>query len=492
MTMGPSVVHHAHVGAARASRTSGTADAHRDAPVQPPPPSSGVRAPEASLILPRDFVFGVATSAHQVEGGLTSNNWADWERRVRPDGSAMVPPSERCGPATDSWNRFEEDLALMRWLGVDCYRFSVEWSRVEPRRGYVDDAALSRYRDWCCELRTAGVRPMVTLFHFTEPIWASDMGGFAEPPVVDAWVAFVERVVARMGDLVDDWVTVNEPVGYVVQGWLRGVWPPGLADPGLAGRVLENLLLAHAAAYRVIHVAASGRSAAAERECRVGMAHHVVPFRPARRANLGDQMLARALDRAYNHAVPTALTTGHLRLRLPGLWRHVHHPELVATQDFLGVNHYFPLVARLRLRAVRGLDELDVGPSAHGVVDDLGFDLDDASMGEALVAMARYGLPIVVTEHGVCDGEEPDLRRRRGLTDALVTIARLLHEGVDIRGYLHWSLVDNFEWAFGWTAHFGLFRLDRPGLARTPRGSARLYRDLIAWHREAGPARTGS
>ncbi len=485
MTVGSPTAQHDDMRAARTSRPPQEAvDASQPASVPRPFSSTPPGAPGPWSFPPR-FSFGVATSAYQVEGGINDNNWADWERRTRPDGGPTVLGHDRCGRAADSWNRFDQDLALLRWLGVDCYRFSVEWSRIEPRPGHVDDGALSRYREWCRRLRAAGIRPMLTLHHFTEPTWVTGLGGFADGAAVDAWLGFVNRVVARLGDLVDDWVTVNEPVGYVVQGWLRGVWPPGQADPAVGGQVLENLLLAHADAYRLIHRAASARGATAGRRCQVGLAHHVVPFRPGRAGHPGDCLLARALDRTYNHAVPTALVTGHLRLRLPPLWRRAHHPGLAGTQDFLGVNHYYPLYARLRPRPWAGLEAFDVGPSARGTVDDLGCDLDDRSLGQALAGMARYRLPMVVTEHGICDGDRPDTRRCQGLANALATIARVTREGGDVRGYVHWSLVDNFEWAFGWGARFGLFSLDRRSLTRTPTAGARLYREAIARHHDA-------
>lgn len=422
--------------------------------------------------------FGVATSAYQTEGELHATNWAAWERRRHPDGRPSIADGSRCGRATDSWARFDEDLACLVWLGVDTYRFSVEWSRVEPISGYIDDTALDRYRDWCVKLRTAGITPMVTLHHFSEPAWFSADGGFLGPGGTAAWLRFVRLVEDRLGDLVDEWVTINEPVGYVVQGWLRGVWPPGRSDPRLAARVLENLLLAHARAYQLLHQGAERRGAS----CAVGLAHHQVVFRPLT-GRLSDRWAAHAVDASYNHAVPRALQTGSLRLRLPGMRHRARLPSLVGTQDFYGLNHYQPLYVSIRWPGGGPLSGLHVGASGRGERDDLELDIDPGSLADAVRAASSYGLPIHITENGTCDGATPDDRRRRQLTASLEAVEALRACGCDIRSYIHWTLVDNFEWAYGWSARFGLFQFDRKTGRRSPRAAAHLYRGLIARHR---------
>jgi beta-glucosidase len=434
----------------------------------------------ANLRFPLGFRFGVATSAYQTEGGLTGNNWARWERTRLPDGSPAIANDDRCGRATDSWERFDDDLARLRWLGVAVYRFSVEWSRVESVPGYFDDQVIRRYHDWCARLRAAGITPMVTLHHFTEPTWFSGAGGFARTANLDAWLRFVDYVAASLGPVVDEWITINEPVGYVLQGWIRGVWPPGRTDPQGAARVLEHLLLAHAQAYRLVHAAAARRGPDAEAACRVGLAHHIVVFRAGRPWHPLDRWAARLLDEACNHAVLRALDTGRFALRLPGV-RHVAvHPGLARTQDFLGINHYYPLTVTVRPRRAGPLGLLRIMSSAAGTKDDLGLDLDPRSLAEAVEAVDRYQLPILITEHGVCDGEEPDVRRRQHLIESLHGLSASIEAGADVRAYLHWTLVDSFEWAFGWRARFGLFRLDRETYLRSERASARLYRDLIS------------
>jgi beta-glucosidase len=431
----------------------------------------------ASLRFPPGFGFGAATSAHQVEGGTTGNNWTRWETHGRPDGGPGILTGERCGSAVDHWHRFPDDLGLMRWLGLDMYRFSFEWSRIEPAPGRIDEEALHRYRDWCARLRAAGIAPVVTLHHFTEPHWITTRGGFENPTTIDTWVRFVERIVEYLGDLVSHWVTVNEPVGYAVQGWWRGVWPPGRTDPALAVRVIEHLLLAHSRAYRVIHRLLGP-------EPLVGLAHNLVVFRPHRRGNPADRLAARLLDTAYNRAALDALATGRLRVRLPGVRRVVRHDELRGTQDFMGVNFYHPVRVSLRPQS-RHRMRVDFAPDAEH--NDLGWTLDPAALGEALETAAGYGLPILVTEHGTCDAEEPDLRRRRYLAHSLAVVQAAIARGMDIRAYLHWSLLDNFEWIHGFSARFGLFRVDHTTGTRSPTTAAEFYRKVIAANRIAPP-----
>jgi beta-glucosidase len=406
-----------------------------------------------------------------VEGGTGANTWSAWELATRSDGRSTIHTGERCGRATNQWEMFGTDLALMRWLGVDMYRFSIEWSRVEPLPGHIDDTALERYRSWCIDLVEAGISPMVTLHHFTEPAWTTDRGGFAHRSTVHDWLQFVRRCRDRLGDLVGHWVTVNEPVAYVAQGWLRGEWPPGRRDPREAAAVLENLMLAHAAAYRLLHEADRP-----ERRHQVGLAHNIMPLRARHPLNPWNATVTRMLDRTYNRAVPEALHTGLLRLRLPGVGVTARHPALRGTQDFFGLNHYHAALVETG-RSAEGPVNLVPTP---GEQNDLGWTLDPPTIGAVLRWTRRYGLPVIITEHGTVDGDTPDLRRRRFLGACLAEIADAARDGVDVRGYLHWTLTDNFEWTHGFSARCGLFRVDRRDFHRSATSTAGYYRDIIS------------
>jgi beta-glucosidase len=441
-------------------------------------------APEG-LVFPPGFRFGAATSAHQVEGDTTNNSWTRWEEHVRPDGRGGIFTGERCGKAVDHWSRFEDDVDLMTALGIDTYRFSVEWSRIEPREGVFDDAALDRYRSWCTTLRAAGIAPMITLQHFTEPLWLTDQGGFEERTAVDAFVRFVEHVVPALADVCDWWVTINEPAVYAVNGWLNGEFPPAKQDVALAGRVLEHLLLAHARAYHTLHehdrVDADGDGI----PCWVSLATNVVAFEPRHTWNPADVAAAKVAHANFNVRPLDACVDGRFRFGLPGLGRHVAtHAGLAGTLDYVGVNHYFRALVSVNPRAPAGLE---VGFDDVTEKNDMGWDLIPATLGEAVSFVARYDKPVLITEHGTCDGAVPDRRRRAFLLDSLHVLAHCIRDGADVRGYLHWSLMDNFEWAHGFQPRFGLYRVDYDTFERTLTGGGDLYRGVIAEHR----ARTG-
>jgi beta-glucosidase len=428
---------------------------------------------------PRGFRFGVATAAHQVEGGLDANNWARWETTRRPDGRPGVLTGERVGSAVEHWDRFEDDVALLVELGVDTYRFSVEWSRVEPSPGRIDGAALERYRSWCRTLREAGIEPMVTLHHFTEPLWLTDRGGFGSAETPAAFARFVEGVVPALADHVDRWVTINEPNVFAVLGWLYGEFPPGATDLRRTATVLRHVLEAHGRAYEAIHRLDRVAADPAGQPASVGIAHNVVLFEPRSWTNPLEVAAARVLHRNYNAAPVAACRTGRVRFGLPGAGVDVRLRGLAGTLDWLGVNHYFRQI--VRVPGPGGIPE--AGFDRRTVTNDMGWDLLPGTLGAAVRWAASAGLPITVTEHGTCDAEVPDRRRRWFVPASLHGLASAIADGVDVRGYVHWSLLDNFEWAHGYEPRFGLYRVDRDTQARELTSGGAWYRDLTAAHR---------
>lgn len=361
------------------------------------------------LHFPSGFFLGAATAAYQVEGGIANNNWAVWERTRRADGRRPILGGQCCGRAADHWRLFEEDLERMRELGLSMYRFSVEWSRIEPEEGRFDEQALARYRGWCEKLGAAGITPMVTLHHFSEPDSISQRGGFENHLTVDAFGRFARFVVPRLAGVVDYWVTVNEPVVYPVLGWLRGEFPPCVRDGRRMVRVLEHLLLAHAEAYHLIHELDSTDADGDGVAALAAPTSNIVLFEPSAPWNPVDRLAARLFSRAYNEAVLDALETGRLRLRLPGLASlDVAHSRLAGTWDFAGVNHYFRLLAGLPYLSPH---HPPIGFNPSAVKNDMGWDLVPETLYDALRLVAPYGKPIWVTENGTCDDQIPDHRR---------------------------------------------------------------------------------
>lgn len=420
----------------------------------------------SDLRFPDGFVWGVASSSHQMEGGNTNNQWHAWEER------GGIATGERSGLACDWWEHAEADFDRARDLGVNGLRLSLEWSRIEPRPGRWDDAALARYRGMLVALRARGVEPLVTLHHFTHPIWLEDRGGFANPEAITLFARYAAKCVEALGDLCDFWCTVNEPNIYAALGYILGTWPPGRKGDAIATvRVQSNLLRAHAAAYRALHSAQPG--------ARVGIAHHIRIFDPARPQSALDRRVANAQDNGFNMFALDALDRGGVR-GLPALLAG-DLSSVRDTFDYVGVNYYsremvtFDLTRPTELFGRRftrpGAETMDGGASA--AIGETFGEIYPEGLERVLLRVSRYGRPIYVTENGFADAA--DARRPRALVRSLAALHSAIRRGTPVRGYYHWTLVDSFEWAEGWSARFGLIALDPHTQARTPRPSAGMY-----------------
>lgn len=388
------------------------------------------------------FLWGVSTSSHQVEGS-TDNDWTRWEALGR------VKHGERSGPACDHWHRYPDDYRWFAALGINAYRFSLEWSRIEPEPGRIDAEALTTYRKMVQQMRAWGWTPVLTLFHFTLPAWLADRGGIFARDLERRFLHYVERVLEALGDLVDLFLTINEPMVYAVMAYAHGTWPPGGRSMWRAYQAGNRLARLHRRLYRAIK--------AVKPSALVGFAHHYAVFHPYHLQSLADRQDAWLVDRLFNH-------------------RFV---ELVAPDfDFLGVNYYF----RQWMHWRRGLNPIAAKPGAQ--TSAMGWEIYPEGLRAALGALARYGKPLIVTENGIAT--EDDRMRQAFLVDHVRALGQAQGDGVDVRGYFYWSALDNFEWAEGFGPRFGLLAVDYATLARTPRDSARLYRWLIDRNRGRG------
>lgn len=414
----------------------------------------------ASLTFPVGFLWGTATAAHQVEGGNDRNDFWAWEQQ---DG--RIAEGHRSGVACDWWGgRWREDLDRAANAGQNVHRLSVEWSRIETAPGRFDTEALAAYRSLLEGVRQRGLLPIVSLHHFTNPLWFADLGGWLNPDAPARFEAFVRRTVAEFSDLVTDWVTINEPNVYVYAAYTVGVFPPGISDQRRAFEVLAHLLQAHARAYHAVHRESP--------QARVGVAHHYRGFRARHTWNPLERLSAWVRDQVFNESFPRALQDG--RLRLPG--RTVRFPEVAGTQDFFGLNYYTS--ETVAFDATRPGEFF--GRSEYpddGDVSPNGF-LANAPDGfwKALVWARGFGLPIRVTENGVEDRD--DLIRPRYLASHLRQLWRAVNLNWGVDAYLHWTLVDNFEWERGWTQRFGLWSLNLETQERSRRPSADFYEEV--------------
>ena len=394
---------------------------------------------------PPGFLWATATAAHQVEGGNTNNDW--WEFEQQP---GRIAGDAVSGIADDHYNRYREDFALLRSLRNNAHRLSIEWSRVEPSQGQFDTRQLRHYRDVLGELREQGMAPMVTLHHFSNPLWFAARGGWAVAGAHEAFLPFVRRVVDELGDLVALWCTINEPNIYATQGWIFGSWPPGRRNDVVGvWRVLGNLRSAHEAAYRII----KGRRPDAP----VGLAHNKFWLVPARPGNPLDLAAVQAGRRMMDH-----WPVGQGRMQR----------TVAATSDFIGLNHYSGRLVRFDPLSPTSQFARQLNPPGYPV-SDFGDAVKPDWMREALLELKPYGKPLYVTESGIAAADDSD--RQRFLKDVLGEVRRAIEEGADVRGFFHWTSLDNFEWAHGYEMKFGLISVDRRTLERTPKPSAGLF-----------------
>lgn len=374
---------------------------------------------------PDGFLWGTATAAHQIEGSNFNNDWWAWEQAP---GTPVLEPS---GDACDSWNRFDQDVALVAELGLGVYRFSLEWSRIEPAQGQFSSAALAHYRALCTALIAAGIKPVVTFHHFTTPQWAVAQGGWENPDIVEWFAAYCSVAATALADVMHAACTINEPNVVATAGWLIAAFPPGKADEGLRRGVNDTMVAAHRRAVEVIRRDAPGVP--------VGLTLSMDDYQALPGGD--DQLTAL---RADMEDVFLAAVDG---------------------DDFLGVQAY----SRTRV-------------NEHGIVHQpedgvemlpMGYENWPWALGGTLRRAAEFTggrVPLWVTENGI--GTDDDDKRITYVREALSSVLDVINDGIPVLGYTYWSLLDNFEWAFGYGPKFGLATVDRQTFARKVKPSA--------------------
>jgi beta-glucosidase len=387
--------------------------------------------PESERNFPDGFEWGTATAAHQIEGGNWNNDWWRWEHA---EGTPCVEPS---GDACASYDLYETDADLVASLGLTSYRFSVEWSRIEPEDGEFSQAALNHYLRCCEALQSRGVNPVVTFHHFTTPRWLARRGGWESVETPDLFGRFCEVTAGALGRVMSRACTINEPNIVAWCGWLLGIFPPGIrGDREARNRVNDILVQSHRKGVEAIRGAAPG-----------------VPV---------------GLTLAMTDYV--ALDGGEERLER--IRTRMEDEFLVATEgdDFIGVQTY----SRAR-----------IGPDGRVAAEEgvpvlvMGYEFwPEALEGTLRRAWSFTGgrTPLLVTENGI--GTDDDSQRIEYVERSLRGVLRALADGIDVRGYTYWSLLDNFEWARGYEPRFGLVDVDRTTFARTPKPSAHWFAEV--------------
>ena len=403
-----------------------------------------------------------------MEGGSTANNWIAFEDARDVNGRPCIAGGQRSGRACEHWERYRDDIRLMTDIGLNAYRFSVEWSKIEPQEGSIDQEVLRHYEDMVDALLAADVTPMLTLHHFTNPLWFEKRGGFLSEGSPETFTRFARVVYERLAGRVPLWCTINEPAVFAVNGYFTGEFPPAHHSVRSAATVLRNLLRTHSAVY--------ASCKAINPTPAIGMATNMFVYEPASSWNPFDVAIARIADRNLNDAILEYLVHGRFRFGFPGVVRERIDASADHGCDFIGLNYYtrfFLHWSPLRPRVV-----LPVTKASAGSITDMGWEIHPEGLGQMLDRIkGMTSKPVYVTENGLAD--DSDTLREAFINDHLAVLEKKVAEGLDLRGFFFWTLMDNFEWAHGFTKRFGLYQVDFDTQKRTLRTGSGAYREYI-------------
>jgi len=419
---------------------------------------------EAYRQFPPGFLWGCATAAHQVEG-QSVNDWSRWEQTP-----GHIFQNQKAGLACDWWGgRFIEDFDRAAEMHNNAHRLSIEWSRIEPEPNQWDEYALDRYRQMLTALRERDIAPMVTLHHFSSPLWVGDHNGWAWDELPTYFERFARKVVRALGDLCTLWCTINEPAVYLLRGFSEGIWPPGLKSRKEVNRVTVNLLRGHAAAYHAIKELQPG--------AQVGFATHHIGFIPASPRFI-NRVAVRVAEQFTNCTFLQATDDGIVRLIGA---RSVPLPQVKGTLDWVGLQYYHEFAVGFNSLApaklficLRNPPQLPAGPKTWGGLNP------EAIFKHICWLATTFKKPIYITESGVPDPS--DTIRPGYLIRTVHAIGQAININMPVRGFYFWSLLDNFEWSEGYDPlyNFGLYKTDFVTQERTARQSAYLYGEICA------------
>jgi len=406
------------------------------------------------LKFPKGFLWGAATSAHQVEGN-NHNQWTEWElknSKIKSQNAKLKkwpdfilegypnPLQEKnyiSGRACGHYNRYEEDFDIAKSLGHNAHRFSIEWSRIEPEEGKFNEKEIEHYRDVIRALRARNLEPFVTIWHWTMPVWFARKGGFEKNGNIKYFVRFCEYVTKEFKDDVTFWITLNEPEIYTTSSYLKGVWPPQKKNLISYLLVIKNLIKVHRESYRIIKKI--------EPSAQIGIAKNNIYFE------------------AYQNKINNWI----LKKFIDWWWNFYFLNRIKNCQDFIGLNHYFH----------NRIKNLKFGQNENKKVSDMGWELHPEAIYYVLKDLKKYNKPVYITENGLADTK--DENREWFIKESLKNIHKSISEGVDVRGYFYWSLLDNFEWDKGFWPRFGLVEIDYKTLKRKPRPSSKIYGEIV-------------
>lgn len=403
----------------------------------------------------KNFLWGVATSAFQLEGSPYAD-WTSWDSILnsKPD-------------VTNHYKLYKEDLNLLKDLGVNAYRFSLEWSRIQPRESMWDDEAIAHYQEIVDILISNNIEPMVTLHHFTHPLWFIKKYPWHEDASIEKFLNYVERIVSIMKG-VKYWITFNEPYVLLLGGYLEGCMPPGIRDTQLALKALKNILICHGMAYDIIH--------SKTQNAMVSTAHNMAAFAPWKRWNPLDRLLVKIAKYFYNHSLLDAFMTGNLSIKFP-FKKEINIAVPIKNKlDFFGVNYYTRVHMRFNPFKKMGVELRHRDIDGYGLTD-MGWEIHPHGLAKVLRYASKLNVPLIITENGIATHDcQKKIKFMKRHVDVL---EKCIKDGIDVRGYFYWSLIDNYEWLHGLDVRFGLYRVDFDTLKRKPTNAAAYYSYII-------------
>lgn len=417
--------------------------------------------------LPPNLLLGSATAATQIEGGDTNSNWYHWSL------AGKIANNESSITGSDHVNQVDGDIKLMKELNQEIYRMSIEWSRIEPQKGYFSAVGIEYYRDELTKLCQAGIKPLVTLHHFSSPQWFQEMGGFVNPESINLFVKFVTKVVIEFGDLVSEYCTINEPNVFLNDTYIDGKYPPGEKNNTIHYfKAAKHLILSHLECYELIH---NIRRQKGYNNTMVGFAHHEAYFDVASK-NPILKLNRFLLDFSFHKIFLKGMIKGKILFSLFN-----RYPKRKGVYcDFIGINYYSRHLISLSSNPATFFSKVGLDPQVPAAkLNDLKWEIFPKGLTYSVQKIYhKYRLPIYITENGIPD--QNDQKRAKFIYDHLREITTMIHDNIDIRRYYHWSLLDNLEWNDGYGPKFGLIEVNYQTFERTIRESGHFYADIIA------------
>jgi len=415
-----------------------------------------------------EFMWGTATAAHQVEGNCT-NNWSEFEKNKKLNGEPNIKDNQFSGRACEHWERYKEDIKLIKNTGVSYYRFSIEWSKIQPELDIFDNDAIKHYSDMINILIDNKITPVLTLHHFTHPIWFDRIGGFEKEENIKLFVNFCKKVFLEYSNRVKYWCTINEPAVVATQGYFTGIFPPGKTNSQLSAIVLKNLLEAHVRVYRLLKDMNNGS------DTRIGLVKNINQFDPMRRWNILDWFICYFTNQFFNYSSVNFIHTGKFKIKIPGLaWINHKNKNAINSIDFFGLNYYSHNHIKFKF-SFREPFTLEF--RKNDIKTDMPYTIYGEGIYRAIKRVSKLNVPIIITENGIADTE--DKNRELYINRYLYAVSKAIKDGYNVIGYYYWSLMDNFEWAFGYDMKFGLYSVNFKTQERKLRDGAKAFIRIV-------------